>query len=90
MHYTDLQIDMDSVLFDGSVTDRGALLVKVSYANKSGGATRFTLPDRATVSAPSCAVASRCLPSCSPSPAPGRHRGGACTPGYPPRPATRP
>ena len=52
MHYTDLQIDMDSVLFHGSVTDRGALLVKVIYANRSGGTIRFTLPDRATVPFP--------------------------------------
>ena len=49
MHYTDLQIDMDSVLFVGKVAGQRALIVKIIYANASGAATRITLPDRTTV-----------------------------------------
>src|SRR5262249_47227570 len=52
MHYTDLQIDMDRVLFLGSVAEHGVLYVKVVYANKPGDADRITLPDRTTVRFP--------------------------------------
>jgi uncharacterized SAM-dependent methyltransferase len=52
MHYTDLQIDMDSVLFAGNMVGQRALMVKIIYANTSGRATRITLPDRTTVRFP--------------------------------------
>ena len=52
MHYTDLQIDMDSVLFQGSVEEERALLVKIIYQNRTGREIRLTLPDRTNVSFP--------------------------------------
>lgn len=52
MHYTDLHIDMDSVLFQGNVEEDRALLVKVIYQNKTGQEIRLTLPDRTNVSFP--------------------------------------
>jgi L-histidine Nalpha-methyltransferase len=52
MHYTDLHIDMDSVLLQGSVEAERALLVKVIYQNRTGRDIRITLPDRASVSFP--------------------------------------
>jgi L-histidine N-alpha-methyltransferase len=52
MHYTNLHIDMDSVLFQGSVEDERALLIKVIYQNRTGGKIRITLPDRTDVPFP--------------------------------------
>jgi uncharacterized SAM-dependent methyltransferase len=52
MHYTDLHIDMDSVLFQGSVEGGRALLIKVIYQNRTGQEIRITLPDRTNVSFP--------------------------------------
>jgi uncharacterized SAM-dependent methyltransferase len=52
MHYTNLHIDMDSVLFQGSVEEGRALLIKVIYQNRTGGEIRLTLPDRTDVSFP--------------------------------------
>ena len=52
MHYTDLTIDMDSVLFQGSVEEERALLVKFIYQNRTGEDIRITLPDRTDVSFP--------------------------------------
>jgi len=52
MHYTDLHIDMDSVLFQGSVEEERALLIKVIYQNRTGQGIRLTLPDRTNVSFP--------------------------------------
>ncbi len=54
MHYTDLHIDidMDSVLFQGSVEEGRALLVKVIYQNRTGRDILITLPDRSHVSFP--------------------------------------
>jgi len=52
MHYTDLQIDMDSVLFQGSVEGERALLIKIIYQNRTGREIRLTLPDRTDVSFP--------------------------------------
>lgn len=52
MHYTDLHIDMDSVLFQGNVQEERALLIKVIYQNRTGQEIRLTLPDRTNVSFP--------------------------------------
>ncbi|MGH3799327.1 MAG: L-histidine N(alpha)-methyltransferase [Pseudonocardiaceae bacterium] len=52
MHYTDLPIDMDSVLFQGSVEEERALLIKFIYQNRTGRDIRITLPDRSSVSFP--------------------------------------
>jgi uncharacterized SAM-dependent methyltransferase len=52
MHYTDLRIDMDSVLFQGGVEEERALLVKFIYQNRTGEDIRITLPDRTDVSFP--------------------------------------
>lgn len=52
MHYTDLRIDMDSVLFQGSVEEERAFLIKVVYQNRTGRDIRITLPDRTDVSFP--------------------------------------
>lgn len=52
MHYTDLPIDMDSVLFQGSVEEERALLIKFIYQNRTGGDIRITLPDRSQISFP--------------------------------------
>ncbi len=52
MHYTDLQIDMDSVLFQGCIEDERALLIKVIYQNQTDQDSRVTLPDRTAVSFP--------------------------------------
>lgn len=52
MHYTDLHIDMDSVLFQGSVEEERALLVKITYQNRTGQEIRITLPDRTNISFP--------------------------------------
>lgn len=50
MHYTDLRIEMDSVLFEGSVEGQRALLVKVIYKNQLGRDIRLMLPGRDDVS----------------------------------------
>lgn len=52
MHYTDLHIDMDSVLFQGSVEEERALLIKITYQNRTGRDIRITLPDRTDVPFP--------------------------------------
>lgn len=52
MHYTDLQIDMDSLLFQGCVEGERALSMKVIYQNKTGRDIRITLPDRTSVPFP--------------------------------------
>ncbi|MGH3886381.1 MAG: L-histidine N(alpha)-methyltransferase [Pseudonocardiaceae bacterium] len=52
MHYTDLPIDMDSVLFQGSVEEERALLIKFIYQYRTGRDIRITLPDRSSVSFP--------------------------------------
>jgi L-histidine N-alpha-methyltransferase len=46
MHYTDLQIDMDGLLFQGHVEDERALLIRIIYQNSTGQDIRMTLPDR--------------------------------------------
>lgn len=53
MHYTDLHIDMDSVLFRGSIEAGRAILVKIIYQNRTGRGMRIRLPDRTTASFPS-------------------------------------
>jgi L-histidine N-alpha-methyltransferase len=52
MHYTDLTISMESVLYRGSVEGDRALQVKVIYQNRTGGDLRFMLPDRTRVAFP--------------------------------------
>jgi L-histidine N-alpha-methyltransferase len=52
MHYTDLHIDMDSVLFQGHTEAERAALIKIIYQNQTGQEIRITLPDRTTVSFP--------------------------------------
>lgn len=52
MRYTDLRIDMDSVLFEGNVEEGRALLIKVIYRNLTQQEIRLTLPDRTNVSFP--------------------------------------
>lgn len=52
MMYTDLTINMDSVLYRGSVEGDRALLVKVIYQNRTGADLRFMLPDRTKVAFP--------------------------------------
>jgi uncharacterized SAM-dependent methyltransferase len=52
LHYTDLHIDMDSVLFHGSVEGTRALLVKMIYRNQTARTLRITLPDRTDVPFP--------------------------------------
>lgn len=49
MHSTDLQIDMDSILFEGQVENDRALLMNITYPNKTGRDIRMTLPDRTNV-----------------------------------------
>lgn len=45
MHYTDLQIDMESLLSQGRVEDKRALLMKIIYQNRTGQDILMTLPD---------------------------------------------
>ena len=52
MMYTDLTINMDSVLYRGSVEGDRALQVKVIYQNRTGADLRFMLPDRTKVAFP--------------------------------------
>jgi hypothetical protein len=52
MHYTDLTINMDNVVYRGSVEGERALRVKVIYQNRTGGDLRFMLPDRTRVAFP--------------------------------------
>lgn len=52
MHYTDLHIDMDSVLFQGHAEAERAALIKIIYRNQTDQEIRITLPDRTTVSFP--------------------------------------
>lgn len=52
MMYTDLTINMESVLFRGSVEGDRALQVKVIYQNRTGADLRFILPDRNKVAFP--------------------------------------
>jgi uncharacterized SAM-dependent methyltransferase len=52
MHYTDLQIDMDSLLFRGWVEGERALLMKIIYQNRTGRHVHLTLPDRTGVPFP--------------------------------------
>ncbi|RLU82323.1 hypothetical protein CTZ27_30755 [Streptomyces griseocarneus] len=52
MQYTDLQIDLNSLSYEGSVEDDRALLVKVVYRNRTGETLELTLPDRSTVPFP--------------------------------------
>jgi uncharacterized SAM-dependent methyltransferase len=49
MHYTDLRIDMDSVLFHGTAEQDRAVLVKVTYQNQTGRTIRMVLPDRTDI-----------------------------------------
>lgn len=49
MHYTNLHIDMDSVLFQGGTEQERALVIKVMYQNCTGGSIRIMLPDRTDV-----------------------------------------
>lgn len=51
-HYTNLRIDMDSVLFEGTVEGDRALLIKIIYENRTGQELRITLPDRTDVPFP--------------------------------------
>jgi len=50
MHYTDLHVDMDSVLVRGSVEGERGVLVKVLYQNRTGAGIRVTLVDRTEMS----------------------------------------
>ncbi|HEU5111184.1 MAG TPA: L-histidine N(alpha)-methyltransferase, partial [Micromonosporaceae bacterium] len=52
MHYTDLTINMDNVVYRGSVEGDRALRVKIIYQNRTGGDLRFMLPDRTRVTFP--------------------------------------
>jgi uncharacterized SAM-dependent methyltransferase len=52
MMYTDLTINLDSVLYRGSVEGDRALLVKMIYQNRTGADLRFMLPDRTKVAFP--------------------------------------
>lgn len=52
MMYTDLTINMESVLYRGSVEGDRALQVKVIYQNRTGADLRFILPDRNKVAFP--------------------------------------
>jgi L-histidine N-alpha-methyltransferase len=52
MHYTNLHIDMDSVLFRGSVQESRALRIDIIYQNRTGREIRIALPDRTDVSFP--------------------------------------
>jgi uncharacterized SAM-dependent methyltransferase len=52
MHSTDLQIDMDNLLFEGRVESDRALLMNIIYQNKTGRDIRMTLPDRTSVRFP--------------------------------------
>jgi uncharacterized SAM-dependent methyltransferase len=52
MHYTDLQIDMESLLFQGTLEEGRSLFVKVIYQNRTGRDFPMTLPDRTTVTFP--------------------------------------
>lgn len=52
MHYTDLTINMDNVVYRGAVEGDRALRVKVIYQNRTGGDLRFMLPDRTRVTFP--------------------------------------
>jgi L-histidine Nalpha-methyltransferase len=52
MHYTDLHIDMDSILFQCEIEEGRALLIKGMYQNRTGRKIRMTLPDRTNVSFP--------------------------------------
>lgn len=61
MHYTDLQIDMDSLLFQGGVEAERALLIKIIYWNRTRREIRLTLPDRTSVSFPPEDTISLCV-----------------------------
>ena len=50
MHYTDLHVDMDSVLVRGSVEGERGVLVKVLYQNRTEAGIRVTLVDRTEMS----------------------------------------
>jgi L-histidine Nalpha-methyltransferase len=52
MHYTDLKIDMEDVLFQGGIEEGRALQIKILYQNRTGKEIRVTLPDRTTVPFP--------------------------------------
>ncbi len=52
LHHTDLSLNLDSVLYRGSVEGDRALRVKVIYQNQTGGDLRFILPDRTRVTFP--------------------------------------
>jgi SAM-dependent methyltransferase len=52
LHYTDLSLNLDSVLYRGAVEGDRALRVKVIYQNQTGGDLRFILPDRSRVTFP--------------------------------------
>jgi L-histidine Nalpha-methyltransferase len=52
LQYTDLTINLDWVLYRGSVEGDRALRVKVIYQNRTGEDLRFVLPDRTRVSFP--------------------------------------
>lgn len=52
MQYTDLQIDLNSITYEGLVEDDRALLIKVVYHNRTGATLELTLPDRSTVPFP--------------------------------------
>jgi hypothetical protein len=45
LHYTDLTIEEDSVLFEGSIEGDRALLIKAIYRNQTGRNITLTLPD---------------------------------------------
>jgi Histidine-specific methyltransferase, SAM-dependent len=52
LQYTDLTINMENVLYRGSVEGDRALRVKVIYQNRTGDDLRFVLPDRTRVAFP--------------------------------------
>jgi len=49
MHYTDLHVDMDSVLFQGVREEGRAVLVKIVYRSRLDHEIRIMLPDRTDV-----------------------------------------
>lgn len=63
MHYTDLHIEMDSdsLLFQGCVEEERSLLIKTIYQNRTDREIRITLPDRTSVSFPQEDTVRLCL-----------------------------
>jgi L-histidine Nalpha-methyltransferase len=52
LHYTDLTIEENGVLFEGSIEGNRALLIKAIYRNQTGHNITLTLPDRSRTAFP--------------------------------------